>query len=222
MYEIRLKRGFELLQMLQNSEVRDYIRIYYRERSGRDARWKPVTTNPSEKLYPNRFKVTYRFPKMYVGPGRYVSNWEKSFYCTVDEQTLMSPSRPFILEIDGGRFRDEELPFCPHACVTNLCTGSASSVAKSFGLYYFFCLVGAILNMDKCIVDTSSGHYNPQALQWWREERSFRPNNNIKWPFDLNERLSRQHHSNDSATPTIRFGKTFPAQTPKIVFGKKF
>ena len=68
MYEIRLKRGFELLQMLQNSEVRDYIKIYYRERSGRDARWKPVTTNPSEKLYPNRFKVTYRFPKMYVGP----------------------------------------------------------------------------------------------------------------------------------------------------------
>ena len=235
MYELRLKKEFELLQMLQTSEVRDYIKIYYRDRNEQNPQWKPITSPPSGMYYPNSFKVTYRFPKMYTGPGRYVRNWKKSFYCTVDEQTLMNPSRPFILQIEGGCFKDDELPFCPHACKTNLCTGSASSVAKSFGIYYFFELVGDILNMNKNIVDTQSGHYNPEALQWWRDKLNFKPYNDIKWPYDLNERLSRQHRNKSveiqpqirfgkPASPTIRFGQknsTSNESPTKIVFGKK-
>ena len=232
MYEIRLKREFELLQMLQNSEVSDYIKIYYKERNERNPNWKPILSNPSGMYYPNSFKVTYRFPKMYISADKFIRNWEKSFFCTVDEQTLMNPSRPFILQIEGGCFNDDELPFCPHACKTNLCTGSASSVAKSFGIYYFFDLVGAILNMDKSIVDTQNGHYNPNALQWWREKRKFQPNNDIKWPYDLNERLSRRHCNKPDnippqirfgmpTSPTIRFGKKI-SESPKIVFGKKY
>ena len=219
MYEIRLKKEFKLNRMLQNSEVKDYIKIYYKERNGRDPQWKSILTEPSSELYPNNYKVTYRFPKMYVGPDKYVRNWEKSFYCLVDEQTLMSPSRPFTLQIEGGCFSDGELPFCPHTNKYNICTGSASSVAKNFGVYYFFALVGMILNMDKSIVDTESGHYNPEALYWWREKRQYQPNNNIKWPLDLNERLSRQIRNNpeEPSRPTIRFGKQ---TSPTIRFGQ--
>ena len=87
MYEIRLKKEFTLNRMLQTSEVKDYIKIYYKERNGRDAHWKSIMTDPTSELYPNSYKITYRFPKMYVGPDQYVRNWEKSFYCTIDEQT---------------------------------------------------------------------------------------------------------------------------------------
>ena len=76
-------------------------------------------------------------------------------------------------------------------------------------------LIGSLLNMDKFMLDTKSGHLNDDAYNYWINKRNMKPINKINWPFDLNMR------SNTKKSSLIRFGKQQLQSKPQILFGQK-
>lgn len=230
MYEKRLKIEFDLLQKLQVSEIKDIVEIFYKERIGGNSGWKSIMNTPDSPLYPNKFKVTYHFPKMYVGPNSIKRNWTQSFVFEVPENILMHMGSSMGVQIENGSFQDGEVPYNNHISKSYICTGSAWTIAQQgYGIWYFIICIGCLLNLEKFMMDSNRRHLNEEALIFWRTERNMQPTNKIKWPFDLNMR------GKDEVKPpcSIRFGqiqkpsskivfgsKTIPTSYPKIRFGK--
>lgn len=216
MYEKRLKIEFDLLQKLQNSEVKNNVEISYMERDGRNPKWKPITNKPNSVLYPNRFKVTYHFPKMYVGPDKIVNNWSGTILFDVPESVLMHMGSSMGVQIENGSFKEGEIPFNHHVSRSYICSGSAWTIAQQgYGIWYFIICVGCLLNMEKFMMDTERRHLNERAFTFWKTKRAMKPTNKIRWPFDLNMQ------GNTSSSTSIRFGKRQEPSKPQIVFGKK-
>ena len=221
MYETRLKNEFALLQKLQASEAKKYIELFYKERQGRDDRWKPITTNPSSALYPCEFKVTYHFPRMYVNGGRLMNNWQWSFTFEVPENILMLTGSSMGIQIEGGAFPADITPYNHHVSSTYVCSGGAWTIAQQgYGIWYFVILIGCLLNMEEFIMDRYGGHLNQAAGEFWIHQRNRQPTNKIKWPFDLNQRGKSGSNAPLPLTG-IRFGQRTEASTGGIVFGNK-
>lgn len=218
MYEKRLQTEYELLQKLQGSEISNIVDIHYKEREGGASQWKPIGQCPSSRLYPNTFRVTYTFPRMLVGPNQEVRNWKHSFLFSVSENVLMRQGSSMGVEIEGGSFPEGQVPFNNHVSAGYVCTGSAWSIAQQgYGIWYFIICVGCLLNQEKFMIDAGHIHLNRDALEYWKRIRGMRPNNDIKWPFDLNLRGS----STRSVTPPpFKIGRRQEAPKPYIKFGK--
>lgn len=229
MYEKRLKNEFDLLLKLQSSEVKNIVEIYYKDRNGKNQQWKPIMTNPDGPLYPYSFKVTYHFPKMYVGPDKIIKNWSGTIMFNVPENILMQMESNMGVQIENGFFKDGEIPFNNHVSKTYICTGTAWNIAhQGYGIWYFIICVGCLLNMEKFIMDTQRVHLNKDALVFWKTKRGMQPTNKIKWPFDLNMRggtkqsLIRFGHPQILSKPQISFGqKRTPSSRSQITFGKR-
>lgn len=222
MYEIRLKNEFGLLQKLQVSEAKEYIDIFYKERDGRDKNWKPISANPSSTLYPNTFKVTYHFPMMYVDNGRLVRNWHGTITFDVPENILMRKGSTMGVHIDGDSFPHGMTPYNHHVSSTYICCGGAWTIAQQgYGIWYFIILLGCLFNMEEFIMDRNGGHLNPEAGRFWITQRNRQPTNQIKWPFDLNQRGKSGVKGDTSPSIGIRFGQRREDSKPTIVFGPK-
>lgn len=220
MYENRLKIEFDLLQKLQASEVKDIVDIFYQERDRDTSHWKSIKTRPNSALYPNKFKVTYHFPKMYVGPDKIKKNWSGTIIFEVPEHILMHMGSGMGVKIENDSFEEGEVPYNNHINKTYICTGTAWTIAQQgYGIWYFIICVGCLLNLERFMIDEKREHLNGDALTFWRTKRNMQPTNKIKWPFDLNMR-DKNKHSN-STTPSIRFGQRQEAPKPTIVFGAK-
>lgn len=188
-YEIRLKKEFEFLQRLQrHPNTRNVIDIRYKNRVGASD-YKSVLENPTGPLFPNKFKITYTFPIMYVGRGQVKTNWSHSFYLEVPESILMDSNKTVgnEFEIEGGCFPDGMVPFNGHVSPNWVCIGALWQVAnQGFGIWYFIISVGALLNQEKSEMDPNDTvHLNGDAWDYWMNDRQMAPNNDIKWPYNL-------------------------------------
>ena len=209
-YEIRLKKEFELLQRLQrHPNTRGIIDIYYKERVGSRG-YKPIVDNPSTNLYPNSFKVTYTFPIMYVGRGQVKTNWSHSFTLEVPEYILMDPDKTVgnEFEIEGGCFPSGNVPFNSHISPNWVCIGALWQVAnQGFGIWYFFVSLGALLNQEKTEMDPNDTvHLNGDAFDYWMEDRQMQPNNIINWPYNLDKDINIVPGRHVEPVPTERRG----------------
>lgn len=207
-YENRLKKEFTLLQHLQKHPFNEnhIIDIEYKERAGSNE-YKSILEQPTNPLYPNKFRVTYKMP-MLVDRDRWERNWSATFLFEAPEDTLMNPNSDLGVEIEGGEFERGSVPFNNHVSTGWVCTGSAWSVAnQGFGIWYFVISLGCLLNQERFMMaDDGHSHLNGDAYNYWCNERGKQPNNNIDWPFKLEEEIEQKK-------PTFKFGAKKEATT---------
>ncbi len=206
-YEIRLENEFGLLQKLaKDLTAKNYIGISYQERYG--SSWKSILVNPnSGERYPEKFKVTYKYPIMYVGPRQVVENWEYSFYFVINENILLHNGAigQYFFAIDNGEFPDGYIPYNSHVSKAWVCIGSEWEASKGLGIWYFVLSMASLLNQDKAEMNINETvHLNGDAYDYWVEERNMKPNNEIRWPFNLLDKSSMKIKPLDESSMKIK------------------
>ena len=209
--QIRLAKEFANLQALQQDpRVDGIVNIEYNPaESGNRDEWVSIMVRPKNGLYPHRFKIEYHMP-MYVGPGRLERRWHAAFVLDAPEHVLMDPRSNNNVELYEGF--PCGVPYNNHVGAGWVCSGSAWAVSRNMGLWYFVICLGCLLNQEEFIM-AGEPHLNAEAFHWWVEQRHKRPNNDIRWPFDLLEKTEKKN--------AIQFGDT-KAETPnppKFNFG---
>jgi len=225
-YEIRLREEFCLLQKLQqhpnvnNDTIK--ITIEYKERLNAGA-FKSILTNPTCRVYPDSFRVTYQMP-MYVGEGQLNKNWSATFLFDTPEEILMSKNSNLGVAIEGGSFPHGSVPYNNHLQVGWVCTGTAWSVARQgFGIWYFIICLGCLFNQEKFMMDPDKTHLNSNALMFWKNVRKMQPNNKIAWPFNLTDQKFSFGKADVHPKQSFSFGekKTVKQSEPSFTFGTK-
>jgi hypothetical protein len=188
LYEICLRKEFELLQKLQrhpnvNKEGVIKIIIQYKERLN-GTTFKSILDKPTCAVYPNSFRVTYQMP-MYVGERQLKRDWQATFLFYTPEEIFILLNSNFRVEIEGGSFPCGSIPYNNHITTNCVDAGEAWSVAKGFGIWYFLIALGCLFNQEKFMMDSEHIHFNADAFRFWKNVRKMQPNNKIDWPFNL-------------------------------------
>lgn len=239
-YEIRLKKEFDLLQRLErHPSVKGIIKLYYIDRLN-GGNYKSILETPTSGVYPYKFKVTYSMP-MYVGEGQIKNDWSASFLFEVPENILMDPDSKLGVQIEGndGNFPEGSKPFNNHVSTGWVCTGTAWGVAnQGFGIWYFIISLGCLLNQEKFMMASEDAdenrHLNADAFRYWKNVRKMQPNNHIDWPFKLMDSIKfgdrkgggftfGEKVTHEPAKPKFSFGekKTSEVKKPTFSFGPK-
>lgn len=193
LYEERLRKEFSMLQRLQaHPSVKKILQISYMERT-LSTQYKPITTPYKDIFAPYKFMVTYNMP-MLVGAGEWKRNWSASFTFETPAEILMNPRSQMGVGIVGGRFPAGSIPFNNHISPGWVCTGTAWGIAnQGFGIWYFIILLGCLLNQEKFMMayedSEENRHLNSSAFRYWKNVRKMKPNNDIRWPFKLEDEI---------------------------------
>ena len=195
-YEERLKYEFIFLRKLQTHPfIQGIIEISYQDRI--DGDFRSILGNPSKWLYPNKFKITYKFPIMYVGKGMVMANWSYSFNLYVPEIILMDTNSKLgdNFTIENNSFPDGMVPYNPNVSKTWIDLGCLWQVAnKHYGIWYFIVELGSMLNMEMPEINSEAiTHLNYDAWDYWCNEREKAPNNDLKWPYGFDDEESIYH-----------------------------
>ena len=200
-FEIALRCNFERMQMLEKLLQGRWMKIYYQERGG-NGPYKSILTPKSNAYYPVVYKVKYTMP-MYVetsGEPMLDRKWSQALIYTLSEDALLG-NASIGVGIDGGSFPSGKKPFNKHVDKSWICCGNFWAVSREQGgLWYFAQIVGALLNLDRKWMDTEGDHLNPRAAQWWRQNRRYKPTNNIKWAFNLLNHAAAEHEHRPKLT----------------------
>lgn len=200
-YEIALRSNFERMQMLEKLLQGRWLKIYYQERGGYGP-YKSILTPKSNIYYPTVYKVEYTMPMYVETAGEPVLDrkWSQALIYTLSEDALLGNASIGVV-IDGDGFPPGKKPFNKHVDKGWICCGNFWAVSREQGgLWYFAQIVGALLNLDRKWMDTEGVHLNPRAAQWWRENRRYKPTNNIKWAFNLLNHAAAEHEHHPKMT----------------------
>lgn len=180
LYDKTLREEFKLIRKLNNHHsMKRILDIYFFDRF--TGQKKSVERDPSIiNKYPEKYEVVFKMP-VYVAPNK-KRNWSGKFTFKVTEQILLnreSTERPYAtFEPNGTKL------FNNHVSGSRICDGTAWSVARNYGLWYYIIAIGMIINQEPFISDNKP-HFNEDAFKYW-VYRNKKPVSEIDWPFNLN------------------------------------
>lgn len=212
LYEIRLREEFKNMRRLQQDPImKRILEIWFIDRIS--GIMTPVTENPETALYPEQYKVCFSMP-VYLAKDLLKKDWQGDFTVTLAPDVLMQPESgkvpAYQLDTTHG------VPFNHHISQGYFCTGGIWSVAKDYGLWYFVIACGSIINQEPTWMDDRGiGHVNADAYLYWKNDRRKQKISDIKWPFDLRNRIEILDRQGMSSTK-IKIGQPLEKETPKI------
>jgi len=212
LYEIRLREEFKNMRRLQqDAGMKKVLAIWHTDRvTGHKI---SVLDNPESALYPEQYAIRYSMP-VYLAKTHFTRDWYGEFTVTMAYDILMKPEsgNTPAYQLDTAR----GVPFNHHISQGYFCSGGLWSVAKDFGLWYFIIGCGGILNQESSWMDDSgSGHLNNEAYLFWKNDRHKQKINDIKWPFDLRNRIEISDKP-EMPLNRIKIGQPLQRETPKI------
>jgi hypothetical protein len=178
-----LRQEFILVARLQqDAEFLKYVSVSYEDRMSGEERAVGAEPPPGPR-YPEKYIVEYKMP-VYVSTGQLRRDWQGTATILLSEPVLTnkhSHQAPHVT------FHSSSTPFNNHVRRDSICSGNAWAVARDHGLWHFIVSLGALINQDE-FVCAEGGHYNTEAYNYW-VARDRKPVTNIKWPFDLLDRI---------------------------------
>ena len=137
-----------------------------------------------EPIKPKVYEVTYSLPT-FVNNGNGIEllrNWKGTVKIDIELSCFTEKKIPEI------RMINSQIPFHHHFADSGwVCTGGIWSVAKNYGIYYYFLAIGAMLNREKEMCDYLSQnkeHLNRNAFQHWQTNK-FNSISEINWAWNL-------------------------------------
>ena len=217
LYETRLREEFKMMRKLQHDRaVQGVLRIAFKDRISQNLIG--IDKDPITALYPEQYLINIKMP-VYTSRGVLKRDWEGILTLEVNSDVLMSTSTEVV---PGCRLDvSKALPFNHHISVGYFCTGGIWSVAKDFGLWYYVLGCCSIINQEVTWMDDrGAGHLNPEAYDYWKNDRKRQKVNNINWPFDLREKKDLMDDGSAKKL-TIKIGQKQVQQVPKIKIIRK-
>ena len=218
LYEIRLREEFKNMRKLQlDPNMKRILCISFIDRvSGNKT---SVLDNPESFLYPEQFIVRYSIP-VYMAKDHLKNDWQGDFTIEMAHDVLMQPESGKLpachLDPING------IPFNHHISQGFFCTGGLWSVAKDYGLWYFIMGCGGIINMESnWMDDNGTGHLNNEAYLYWKNDRRKQKISDIKWPFDLRNKIEIENSQNPLQNK-IKIGQPLQRETAKIKIIQSF
>ena len=212
MYEIRLREEFKNMRRLQQDpSMKRILDIWLVDRiSGNTI---PVLESTTTTLYPEQYIVRFNMP-VYIAKDQLKRDWQGDFIVTMAQEILMQPESG---KVPAYRLDDiNGVPFNHHITKGFFCTGGLWSVAKDYGLWYFVIGCGSIINQESIWMDDRGfGHVNTEAYLFWKNDRRKQKINDIKWPFDLRNKI--EIGVKPEIPPNkIKIGQPLQHEVPKI------
>jgi hypothetical protein len=205
-----LRQEFILVARLQqDKEFSDYVRVLYEDRMSGEERAVGAEPPPGPR-YPEKYIVEYRMP-VYVSSGQLRRDWQGRATILLSEPVLTNKHSHHAPHVT---FQSDLTPFNNHVRRDSICSGNAWAVARDHGLWYFIVSLGALINQDE-FVSAHGPHYSKEAYNYWLA-RDQKPVTNIKWPFDLLDRLDLTPVPIQA--PVINITKVPEPQAPAMKF----
>jgi hypothetical protein len=212
LYEIRLREEFKNMRKLQqDAGMKRALVIWFTDRvSGKII---SVLESPETALYPEQYIVRYSMP-VYLAKDQLKKDWQGDFTITMAQDILMQPESG---KVPVYHLNDSHgVPFNHHITKGWFCTGGLWSVAKDYGLWYFVIGCGSIINQESIWMDDSGfGHTNADAYLFWKNDRRKQKISDIKWPFDLRNRIEIGDKQRQPENK-IKIGQPLQREVPKI------
>ena len=212
LYEIRLREEFKNMRRLQQDPgMKRILNILFIDRV--TACLISILDNLETVLYPEQYIIRFLMP-VYLTRNQLKKDWQGDFTVTLTHDILMRPELgnvpSYQLDTSFG------IPFNHHISQGYFCSGGLWSVAKDYGLWYFIMGCGSIINQESNWMDDSgAGHLNNEAYLFWKNERRKQKISDIKWPYDLRNKIEIGEKPEIRQNKII-IGQPLQREVPKI------
>ena len=151
---------------------------------------------------------------VYLDKDHVKRDWQGEFMITMAHDILMKPDSGNVpaYQLDTS----QGVPFNHHISQGYFCSGGLWSVAKDYGLWFFIIGCGSIINQESTWMDDSgAGHLNNEAYLFWKNDRRKQKITDIKWPFDLRNRIEIPDRL-ENPQMKIKIGLPLQREIPRI------